>query len=113
MILEVDPDAVIVIQADHGLHGNTEEDFKKAFGPDADPIELWNSTMSAIRVPEKFRTGEEHYAMENPLNISRYLVNSFVGRNYDYLEGEGTETPAGREAAKDHEGAKPTLNMPE
>lgn len=41
--------------------------------------------MSAIRVPEKYQTGEEHYAMENPLNISRYLVNSFVGRNYEYL----------------------------
>lgn len=85
MILAVDPDAVIVIQSDHGLHGNTEEDFKAAFGEDADAIELWNSTMSAIRVPEKYQTGEEHYAMENPLNISRYLVNSFVGRNYEYL----------------------------
>ena len=85
MILEVDPDAVIVIQSDHGLHGNTEADFKAAFGEDADAVELWNSTMSAIRVPEKYQTGEEHYAMENPLNISRYLVNSFVGRNYEYL----------------------------
>lgn len=85
MILKVDPDAVIVIQSDHGLHGNTEAEFKAAFGEDADAVELWNSTMSAIRVPEKYQTGEEHYAMENPLNISRYLVNSFVGRNYDYL----------------------------
>lgn len=85
MILDADPDAVIVIQADHGLHGNTEEEFRTAFGEDADAIELWNSTMSAIRVPEKYRTGEEHYALENPLNISRYLVNSFVGKNYEYL----------------------------
>lgn len=85
MILEADPDAVIVVQADHGLHMNTEEDFKAAFGEDADAIELWNGTMSAIRVPEKYRTGEEHYAMENPLNLSRYLVNSFVGQNYEYL----------------------------
>lgn len=85
MILEADPDAVIVIQGDHGLHGNTEKQFKTAFGKDADAIELWNGTMSAIRVPEKYRTGEEHYALENPLNISRYLVNSFVGENYEYL----------------------------
>ena len=85
MILEVDPDAVIVIQSDHGLHGNTEEDFKAAFGEDADALELWNGTMSAIRVPEKYQTGEEHYAVENPLNMSRYLVNSFVGENYEYL----------------------------
>lgn len=85
MILAVDPDAVIVIQADHGLHGNTEQDFKTAFGEDADASELWNGTMSAIRVPEKYQTGEEHYTMENPLNLSRYLVNSFVGKNYEYL----------------------------
>ena len=85
MILEADPDAVIVIQADHGLHGNVEEDFQAAFGEDADALELWNSTMSTIRVPEIYRTGEEHYATENPLNISRYLVNSFVGKNYEYL----------------------------
>lgn len=86
MILEADPDAVIVIQADHGQHHMfAEEDFKAAFGEDADALELWNGTMSAIRVPEKYRTGEEHYAEENPLNISRYLVNSFVGENYEYL----------------------------
>ena len=85
MILEIDPDAVIVIQADHGLHGNTEEDFKKAFGEDADKIELWNCVMSAIRVPEKFQTGEEHYAMETPLNLTRYLINNFVGKNYEYV----------------------------
>ena len=85
MILETDPDAVIVIQADHGLHGNTEEDFKKAFGEEADKKELWNCVMSAIRVPDKFKTGEEHYAMETPLNLTRYLVNNFVGKNYEYV----------------------------
>lgn len=87
MILEVDPDAVIVIQADHGAK-HTERDFKAVFGEDADAatlIEIWNSTMSAIRVPDKYQTGEEHFAMENPLNLSRYLVNSFVGKNYEYL----------------------------
>lgn len=89
MILETDPDAVIVIQADHGLHTNTEKDFKRAFGEGADAIELWNSTMSAIRVPEKYQTGEEHYAVENPLNMSRYLINSFVGENYEYLHSQG------------------------
>lgn len=85
MILEVDPDAVIVIQADHGLRFITEESAKAAFGEDVDVLELRNSTMSAIRVPEKYQTGEEQYALENPLNMSRYLVNSFVGQNYEYL----------------------------
>lgn len=85
MILAADPYAVIVIQSDHGEGAASEEEIKSAFGEDADAPELWNGTMSAIRVPEKYRTGEEHYATETPLNISRYLVNSFVGQNYEYL----------------------------
>lgn len=85
LILEYDSDAVIVAQSDHGLHGNSEQDFKKAFGDKANPREIWNSTMSALRVPEKFKTGEEHYALETPLNMTRYLVNSFVGKNYEYV----------------------------
>ena len=85
MILEKDPGAIIIIQSDHGLHGNTEEDFKSAFSEKADKLELWNYTMSAIRVPPEFHTGEEHYALETPLNITRYLINNFVGRNYEYL----------------------------
>lgn len=85
MILAENPDAVIVLQADHGLHGTEEKEFIEAFGPDANALELWNSVMSAIRVPQKYQNGDEHYAVENPLNISRYLVNSFVGKNYEYL----------------------------
>lgn len=83
-ILAQDPDAVIVLQADHGLHGNTRDDFLKAFG-DADEGELWDQVMSAIRVPERYKNGDEEYAYTNPLNISRYLVNRFVGQNYEYL----------------------------
>lgn len=85
MILEADPDAVIIIQADHGLHGNAEEDFKQAFGDSADAVEIWNSTMSAVRIPEQYINGDEGYMMDTPLNITRYLVNSFVGKNYEYL----------------------------
>lgn len=88
MIIEADPDAVIVIQADHGLHGNTEEDFIQAFGEDADAVEIWNSTISAVRIPEQYRNGEEAHMMDTPLNIARYLVNRFVGKNYEYLSGE-------------------------
>lgn len=83
-ILAKDPDAVIVLQADHGLHGNTREDFLDAFG-DADEGELWDQIMSAIRIPEKYKNGEEVYAITDPLNLARYLVNRFVGENYKYL----------------------------
>ncbi len=84
-ILERDPDAVIVLQADHGLHQNTAAEITQAFGEDAvEP--LWNQVLSALRVPEKYQTGEERHALENPLNMSRYLVNTFVGKNYDYVQ---------------------------
>ena len=84
-ILEKDPNAVIVVQGDHGLHGNTQEDFTAAFGEEAKAEELWNCVISAIRVPEQYQNGEEQFAASNPLNMSRYLVNRFVGKNYEYL----------------------------
>ncbi len=91
-IKESDSNAVIVIQADHGFHtvSNTDiYDFtnksldKDYFVEDSD--ELINSTINAVYVPEEFRNGEEKYLSE-PLNISRYLVNNFVGNNYRYIE---------------------------
>ena len=84
-ILAQDPDAVIVLQADHGLHGQSRSEITAAFGEDA-VVPIWNQVMSALRVPEKLQTGEETYALNNPLNMSRYLVNSFVGRNYEYVD---------------------------
>jgi hypothetical protein len=85
LILEADPDAVIVLQADHGLHGQEEKEITKAFSSPGSAIEIWNSVFSAVRVPEKYKNGEEVYATENPLNISRYLVNNYVGKNYEYI----------------------------
>ena len=67
------------------LHGNTQEDFTAAFGEEAKAEELWNCVISAIRVPEQYQNGEEQFAASNPLNMSRYLVNRFVGKNYEYL----------------------------
>ncbi|MBN1892266.1 MAG: hypothetical protein JW780_05740 [Clostridiales bacterium] len=85
MILDSDPDAVIVLQSDHGMNTHLDSELIDHFRQDPQPVcELRNSTMSAIRVPEKYRNGEEKYAMSNPLNISRYLVNNYVGENYEY-----------------------------
>jgi len=84
MVLEADPNAVIVLQADHGLHKMTLEQITQAFGADA-AIDIWNSVFSAIRVPEQYHNGDEQYALSNPLNLSRYLINSFVGPNDPYL----------------------------
>lgn len=86
MIINADPKAIIIIQSDHGLHQCTEKDFYNAFGEDADPVKLWNSTFSAWRVPDEYKTGEEEEMAKTPLNISRYLINTFVGKNYEYLK---------------------------
>lgn len=89
MILETDPDAVIILQSDHGMNTHLDSELIDHFRQDPHPVyELRNSTMSAIRVPEKYQNGEEDYAMENPLNISRYIINNFVGKNYEYRTEE-------------------------
>jgi len=86
MILAEDPDAVIVLQADHGIAVPTTKSLaENTDDAISNPNFIANSVLSAIRVPEKYQTGEEKYALGNPLNISRYVVNSFVGKNYEYI----------------------------
>ena len=86
-IIEKDPEAIIVLQADHGPHdGNAVRDYVYyERGEDKDMmIFMWNSTVSAVRIPEIYGTPEDSI---HPLNISRYLINHFVGdENYPYLE---------------------------
>lgn len=91
MIIEADPDAVIVLQADHGVHEWDDEKIRKAFKQPEAKIDLWNNVFSAIRVPEKFQNGEEQFALKTPLNMSRYLVNSFVGQNYEYATADPSQ----------------------
>ncbi len=88
MILEKDPDAVIVLQSDHGLHECSDDELDQVFGmtPGYRREDLRDGVMSAIRVPEKYQNGEEAYAVSNPLNMSRYIINNFVGKNYEYLQ---------------------------
>lgn len=86
-ILNADPEAIIVIQADHGLHhpdtikllitkyGKTDEDVRM----------IQNQTISAVRIPEKW--GGLKQPIE-PLNITRLLVNRYVGENYTMLAFE-------------------------
>jgi hypothetical protein len=89
MILKKDPDAVIVLQSDHGINYLYDDTLDASFElSNNDWYDMRHGTMSAIRVPEKYQNGEEAYAVSNPLNMSRYIVNNFVGRNYDYLQEE-------------------------
>lgn len=88
-ILEKDPDALIVLQADHGLHCSTRKQLLDFFGEDCNPDDLWNQVFSAVRVPLRFRNGTEAYMAQSPLNIVRYLINSFVGEgNCSYITPE-------------------------
>lgn len=86
MILEADESAIIIVQADHGLHTLPAEYINKGLSTDDAEIEIWNSVISAIRVPNEYLTNDIEYAKFSPLNITRFLVNSFVGDNYDYIQ---------------------------
>ena len=80
MILEQNPAAVIILQGDHGIHVEQMHDYMSRAGyTDEEIIEMNFSTISAVRVPEQYGSLSEPMA---PLNLSRFLVNSFVGENY-------------------------------
>lgn len=82
-ILEEDPDSVIVIQADHGVHAFDKSELYPQGYSDDQMLEMNYSTISAVRIPEKYGSLTEPL---DPLDITRYLVNHFVGKgNYDYL----------------------------
>ncbi len=84
MIQESDPHAVIIIQGDHGPHSWPITTFTDEFGSDADLVELRHHVLSAIYIPEEYQTEDYEEILSNPLNIARYLVNNFVGENYEY-----------------------------
>ena len=91
VIIENDPDALIIVQADHGIHGLgpvgadyfNEKTFEEQ-GYSIEDMQNFNkNVISAVRIPAKY--GKLDQPLE-PLDISRYLVNHYVGKNnYDYL----------------------------
>ena len=86
-ILHQNPDAIIVIQSDHGVHGSMGRgdhwDYLINLGYSNDKInELRHSVFSAVRIPLAYGGLDAPLA---PLNISRELVNRFVGQNYTLL----------------------------
>jgi len=75
MIIEQNPDAVIILQADH--------DYLRGVGyTDAQIVELMYAVMSAVRIPPQYGGLTEPL---DPRDISRLLVNRFVGENYNML----------------------------
>jgi hypothetical protein len=97
-ITDNDPNAVIILQADHGIHGfgngadyfDSKFLFERGYSLE-DQLNLNLSVISAIRIPPIY--GKLSQPLD-PLDIARYLVNHFVGKgNYDYLyyKEESTE----------------------
>ena len=85
-VLEADPDAIIILQSDHGIHRQPSEDNMRALGYcDAEIVEMQNGVFSAVRIPEKWGGMPEDLSPIDPRNISRLLINRYVGENYAYL----------------------------
>ena len=86
MILESDPDAVIVLQADHGVHtvGFNQARMLWNLSEEQMPA-IWNQVMCAVRLPKDKLTPQTQEILSDPRNISRYLVNEYVGQNYEYI----------------------------
>ena len=81
-----DDNAIIVVQGDHGIHMLEDEYLMEYFNVDMEGVmDIRNSVISAIYIPDKYKNGDEEY-LTNPLNISRYLINNYVGENYDYIK---------------------------
>jgi hypothetical protein len=83
-VLANNPNAVIVIQSDHGpIHMPVTQQEMLNQGYSVEQVlDQLHSVFSAVRIPEKYGGLDEPIA---PLNISRELVNRFVGQNYDLL----------------------------
>ena len=83
-ILVNDPKAIIVIQADHGVHhANSQRQILSSGGTIDEVCLIYNQVMSAVRIPEMWGGLEVPL---DPLNITRVLVNRYVGQNYELLE---------------------------
>ena len=86
LIKENDPNAIIFLQSDHGIHAVEDNDMESYFNIEKKDFgKIRNSVMSAIYIPEEYKNGDEEY-LNNPLNITRYIVNNYVGENYKYLK---------------------------
>ena len=85
-VLEQNPDAVIVLQGDHGIHAGGQYYMMNKRYPIPQILEMNHSVISAVRIPPQY---DEPTEPLDPLDISRWLVNHFVGENYSFLRYSG------------------------
>ena len=78
------PNAVIILQSDHGLHVKYTQFHLRNMGvPRETMLLLFHSVFSAVYIPEIYGGLAEPI---HPLNIARLLVNRYVGENYQLLD---------------------------
>ena len=83
LVLNENPNAVIVMQSDHGIHNTgTHHELAAAGFTHEEILQLQDYVFSAVRIPPQYGGLDAPLA---PLNISRELVNRFVGENYTLL----------------------------
>ena len=83
-IRQANPSAVIILQSDHGFHmADTQLHLDDIGMPRETSLLLSHSVFSAVFLPEAYGGLS---APIHPLNITRLLVNRFVGENYEMLE---------------------------
>ena len=83
LVINRNPNAIIILQSDHGIHINPTQEHLLSIGYTEEEVhELMLSVFSAVRIPEQYGGLD---APLSPLNISRELVNRFVGPNYTLL----------------------------
>ena len=83
-IKQRNPNAVIVLQSDHGLHMKDTQLHLDDIGmPRETSLLLSHSVFSAMFIPDEYGGLDEPV---HPLNITRLLVNRYVGENYHLLE---------------------------
>jgi len=83
IILGEDPYAVIILQSDHGIKdGYSQIAMIRSGFSYEDVLALQNQVFSAVRIPSRYGG---LYTPLAPLNISRELVNRYVGPNYPLL----------------------------
>jgi len=83
IIISENPNAIVILQSDHGFHEPRTHAFLLSQGYSLEQIEvLSTSVLSAVRIPPQYGGLDSPLT---PLNISRELVNRFVGENYTLL----------------------------
>ena len=88
IILEENPYAIIILQADHGVMNVHEDMILNSGYSEAQVMEMWLSVMSAVRIPQLFGGLDEPV---DPLDITRLLINRYVGENYELTKRPSTE----------------------